>query len=484
MGKNNKTKECPKCGGKKIAEFLFGMPAYSKSLERDNAISESNLRRIVANTQNNITMTAVEKIILSVETNMKDESSKLNRREFLLTAGGAGLASVLGAASTFADPNSPKAPDAGKAKDPNTPATKFPQVSRRKLGKTGVMVPILSIGGTFDMLENQIVLRRALDWGINYWDTAYSYNNGNSELGIGKFLSKNKNMRKNLFIVTKTSDTEDVKQMEGRLQKSLERMQTPYVDLLFWHGLSAPASLTEELKAFAKSCKDRGLIKYYGFSTDTNMAPCLAAAARLDWIDVIMTIYNFREMQSPEMQSAIDACYKANIGLVAMKTQAKGPETDGDKKLVGHFLERGFTEYQAKLKVVWEDERIASICSLMPNIAILVSNVAAALDKTKLTQADMNVFKEYAATTCSGYCAGCANICGAAVPGVPIRDTMRFLMYHDSYGSRQLAKEHFAAIDAEIRDKMATLDYSLAEQNCPQKLPIGRLIRDAVTKLA
>jgi len=35
MNENNKTKECPKCGKKKIAQFLFGMPAYSKLLQRD-----------------------------------------------------------------------------------------------------------------------------------------------------------------------------------------------------------------------------------------------------------------------------------------------------------------------------------------------------------------------------------------------------------------------------------------------------------------
>jgi predicted aldo/keto reductase-like oxidoreductase len=413
---------------------------------------------------------------------MSDEPNKLNRRDFLKNAGGAGLASIIGTAAAFADPNAANT-DPNK-KEPNAQAPKYPQVPQRKLGKTGVMVPILNLGGTFDIVENQLVLKRAIDWGVNYWDTAYGYDNGNSELGIGKFLSKNKDMRKNLFIVTKTSDTKDVKQMEQRLQKSLERLQTPYVDLLFWHALSDPAKLTDELKAFAKSCKDRGLVKFYGFSTDTNMAPCLEAAARLDWIDVVMTIYNFREMQNPAMQSAIDACYKANIGLVAMKTQGRGPQAEGDKKLVDHFLEKGFTEYQAKLKAVWQDERIASICSLMPNIAILVSNVAAALDKTKLTQADMNVFKKYAAATCSGYCAGCSYICGAAVPEVPIRHTLRFLMYYDSYGTKQLAKEHFATIDPEIRNKMATVDYTLAEQACPQKLPIGRLIMDAVTKLA
>jgi predicted aldo/keto reductase-like oxidoreductase len=415
---------------------------------------------------------------------MGDEMNKLNRRDFLKTAGGAGLVSILGSAAAFADANSVKVPDANNAREPNAPETKYPQVPRRKLGKTDVMVPILNLGGIFDIVENQIVLKKALDWGINYWDTAYGYNNGNSELGIGKYLAKHKDLRKNIFIVTKTSGAADAKEMEKRLQTSLERMQTSYVDLLYFHGLSDPALLTPEVKTFAKSCKDRGLIKFYGFSTHSNMAKCLDAAAKLDWIDVIMTTYSIREMQDPAMQSAIDACYKANIGLVAMKTQAKGPLKEGDKKLVEHFLEKGFTQHQAKLKAVWQDERIASICSAMYNVATLVSNVAASLDRTRLTRADMDVLKEYAAATCSGYCAGCEEICAAAMPEVPIRDVMRFVMYHDSYGSRMMAKEHFAAIDGKIRAKMASLDYSAVEQSCPQKLPIGRLIREAVTKLA
>jgi uncharacterized protein len=409
---------------------------------------------------------------------MNDESNKLNRRDFLKTAGGAGLASILGTAAAFADPNK------SKTKEPNAPKEIYPQVPRRKLGKTGVMVPMLNLGGIFDIVENQIILRKALDWGVNYWDTAHGYMNGNSELGIGKFLAKNKDVRKDLFIVTKTSGSKSIEDMEKSLKTSLERMQTPYVDLLFWHGLKNPSDLTDELKAFAKSAKDRGLIKFYGFSTHSNMATCLDAAAKLDWIDVIMTTYNFREMQDSAMQSAVDACHKAGIGLIAMKTQAKGPSTEGDKKLVGHFMEKGFTEHQAKLKAVWQDERIASICSAMYSVATLVSNVAASLDKTKLTQADMDMLKEYAAATCSGYCAGCEQICASAMPEVPIRDMMRCAMYHDSYGSRQLAQENFAAIDASVRNTMASLDYSHVEQICPNRLPIGRIVKDIVTKLA
>jgi hypothetical protein len=117
-------------------------------------------------------------------------------------------------------------------------------------------------------------------------------------------------------------------------------------------------------------------------------------------------------------------------------------------------------------------------------VAVLVSNVAAALDKTKLTQADMDVLKEYAAATCSGYCAGCQEICAAAMPEVPIRDMMRCAMYHDSYGSRQLARENFAAIDDATRNKMASLDYSYVEQMCPNRLQIGRIVKETVAKLA
>ena len=52
--------------------------------------------------------------------------------------------------------------------------------------------------------------------------------------------------------------------------------------------------------------------------------------------------------------------------------------------MVEGFQARGFTDKQAKLKVVWENPQIASICSQMPNLTILSANVAAALDQVKL----------------------------------------------------------------------------------------------------
>jgi predicted aldo/keto reductase-like oxidoreductase len=376
---------------------------------------------------------------------------------------------------------------------------KSPQVSRRKLGKTDVEVPCLSFGGMFDLMNSQVVLRKTLQWGVNYWDTASAYAGGNSELGIGKFLKQNPEKRKDLFIVTKASYAKSVKEVEDLLQASLRKMNTNYIDLFYGiHGMGYPSQLqlTDELKQWAKDAKEKKLIRFFGFSTHRNMAEQLMNASKLDWIDVIMTSYNFRLMQDTQLQKAVEACHKAGIGLVAMKVQAKGAtakwagqstglETEEDRKIVNHFLQRGFTEGQAKIKAVLDDERFSSACVTMENITVLTSNVAAALDKTKLTQTDRKAFKEYAAATCSGYCAGCADICDSALPDMPYtNDIMRYLMYYNSYGQQETARELFDGIPADVRNKLLSIDYSTAEARCPQHIPISKLIAEAVSKLS
>jgi hypothetical protein len=64
-----------------------------------------------------------------------------------------------------------------------------------------------------------------------------------------------------------------------------------------------------------------------------------------------------------------------------------------------------------------------------------------------------------------------------------VSDIMRYLMYHDSYGEKEEAKRLFANIPAGARDRLPTTDYSLAEARCPQRMPIARLMAEAVKKL-
>ena len=217
------------------------------------------------------------------------------------------------------------------------------------------------------------------------------------------------------------------------------------------------------------------------------MEDMLLAASKLGWIDGIMLRYDFRQMRSDKMRRAVDACAKAGIGLTAMKTQGKGSvavDSEAELELASRFIKRGFTDAQAKLKAVWEEPNIASICSQMPNMTILMSNVAAAMDKNSLTAAERKLMDVYALETSGGYCAGCASICEREIgQAAPVGDIMRFLMYYNSYGEVGYARACFAAIPGEVREKLETIDFSGAERLCPQKIKIGELVGRAVKTL-
>jgi predicted aldo/keto reductase-like oxidoreductase len=410
---------------------------------------------------------------------------KLNRRQFIRnsTIAAAGLGSVF-TSTKPASPNTEKKPQE------STP----PKMPKRKLGKTGVEVPCLGLGTMFNLIDSQVVLRNTIKWGVKYWDTAHNYAGGNSELGIGKYLAKNPEVRKDVFLATKASGARTVADVEKRLQDSLKRLNTEYIDLYYApHAASDPGQLTDELKRWAQSAKKRKLIRFFGFTTHKNMANCLVAAAKLDWIDAVMTSYNFRLMQDPKLLDAIEQCHKAGIAIIAMKTTGRTTitrfklaiETEADKKLVRNFIQRGFSPEQAAIKLVLQDKRISAAPVQMENVAVLTKNVAAVLDKTEFTQTDIRIFNEYARATCTGYCAGCAHICDSALPNAPfVSDIMRYLMYYNSYGDRSRARELYAQIPAKVRNKLLKIDYSIAEAYCPQHLPISELVSEAVGKLA
>jgi hypothetical protein len=61
---------------------------------------------------------------------------------------------------------------------------------------------------------------------------------------------------------------------------------------------------------------------------------------------------------------------------------------------------------------------------------------------------------------------------------------MRYLMYCNSYGDKARARELFAQIPNGVRSRLTTMDYASAEARCPQHLPIGKLVAEAVSKLA
>jgi predicted aldo/keto reductase-like oxidoreductase len=399
------------------------------------------------------------------------------RRDFVKVVGIAGIAAAgAGVTGAISLPEKP----AGANNANSTP--------KRKLGKTGVEVSILNLGGMFDTINNQLLLRQALKWGVTFWDTAESYGNGLSEEGFGRFFARNPEARKEIFLTTKLVPKGG--NFTARLNQGLKRLQTDHVDLFYVHGIKSIDEIPSETKSWAAQMKKEGKIKFVGFSTHANMAGLLMDAAKMDWIDAVMLTYNFRIVNDPKMVEAVNACTKAGVGLIAMKTMGGGPgmpstTSKAELKIAERFLEKGFTDKQARLKVVWENPQIASICSQMPSLTVLSANVAAARDKTKLAREDFDLMQQYAQETKSDYCAGCGQICQAALGGaVPVNEVMRCLMYHRNYGEPELAKQTFAVLPENVRERLVEVDYSRAERACPQGLAIAELMRQAKELLA
>ena len=397
-----------------------------------------------------------------------------SRREFLKTAGVAGVATLL----TGTDPKPALTSTTGSWEGP---------LPVRPFGKTGVSVPILGFGGSQNLESKQRLLRQAIKLGVTYWDTAESYADGGSEEAMGKYFEKHPDDRKKVFLVSK-SDESRPSRISNSLDNSLERLRTTTIDLYFIHGISSPDEMDDDIRDWAEKKKAEGKIRLIGFSAHTNMETCMLGAAKLGWIDGIMVTYNYRLMHTDTMKRAVGACVKAGIGLTAMKTQAgwswwgnEGKKSRASEQIVEGFANKGFTEEQARLKAVWENPHIASICSEMPNLKILMSNVAASRNQTRFSREDIRLLNQYARATAPGYCAGCARFCESTLETkIPVCDTMRYLMYARFYGERERASAHFQELPSGIRMRMTTIDYTKAEAVCPQRMPIGRLMKEAV----
>ena len=251
--------------------------------------------------------------------------------------------------------------------------------------------------------------------------------------------------------MTKASEAKNVDGVEERLQTSLKRLNTNYIDLYCGiHGLSDPRHMSDDVKAWVTEAKKRGLIKFFGFSTHSNVEKCLLAAAQSDWIDAVMFPYSL----PPYRQKGTG---RGHRGMSQGRRRPNRDEDTGQSQRGGEYRRkagrgcsntsktRGFEDGQAKVKMVFEDQRITAACIGIGTVSLLKHNVLAVTDEKELIAADKAALRQYAAATCSGFLAGCEEICCNAVPEAPyVRDIMRYLMYHDSYGHKDKAREYFA----------------------------------------
>jgi len=361
-------------------------------------------------------------------------------------------------------------PLGGGARAAPAPEAGLPQVPRRRLGKTGRDVPVLLMGCGIRLDERfDPKLGEALRFGVNYFDTARDYGGGSSETAIGNFLERTRK-RPDVWITTKT-ERWDPKGMVDSLETSLRALKTDHVDLFFLHGLNDGKALTPEVAEAAARLKKEGRVKAFGFSChDGNVAELLTQAASLPWIDAVMFRYSFRQYGNRELNAAIDLAAKADIGLIAMKTQ--GSES-GIEDAWKKFEKTGkWNKFQSVLKAVWADPRIAAAVSSMDSFEKLKQNVAAAVDRHELGAAERRSLDRYAADTRTAACDGCDHLCNPAVAApVKIGSTLRFLMYHDAYGDRDEALRRFRELPAEAR-RLDGVDFAPAARACPHGVDV------------
>ncbi len=415
-----------------------------------------------------------------------------SRRELLRGMGALGIGAPLGVAAcsgtTSGVTAAPRAPQ---------PAERVPS---RPFGRTGAQVSSLALGGYFDALANQALLARALELGVTYWETTLRFGGK----GYGEYFRQHPGARERVFLMAKTRSaltqlerSAALAQMEADLSVALTETGTDRIDFFLLGQLRETSLFNDDVRRWVERAKAAGKVRFFGFSSHANMQDCLLHASTLDWIDGAMVAYNYRLMQVPSMQQAVDACARRGIALTAVKSQGLdtnpeatiGEDTPAARKLLEKLLGGGQSEYQARLQAVWSNPAISSICSMMTTPEALLANASASWQTASWQTPSSSPLAAYQRprghrSSEGKYRTGCASVCeGSLAEAAPVADVMRQLMYARSYGDRARARAEFAALGPAALEALGRQDYSLAEQRCPQRLPIARWMADARREL-
>lgn len=221
---------------------------------------------------------------------------------------------------------------------------------QRYLGKTGVQVTMLGVGGYHvgwtSERDAQEVIETAIEAGIRFFDTAESYDDGGSERRYGKYLVPK--YRDEVFIMSKTT-ARTAKLAQQHLDETLSRLSCDYLDLWQVHSLRTPEDVDNRIKegvleVFEKAKRD-GKVKHIGFTGHQNPFAHKRMIERVEDSDPFETIQMPINVIDSHFHSFIrnvlPAALDRNYGVLAMKTLSDG---------------RFFAKKEMNGKVHWETE--------------------------------------------------------------------------------------------------------------------------------
>jgi len=214
-------------------------------------------------------------------------------------------------------------------------------IPRRRLGRTGVEVTILGLGGE-GVLRSQgrdkeaaSLISAALDLGINYMESARAY--AGSEVYLGSAL---KGRRDKVFLATK-SHARDKAGALAHLEESLANLQTDHLDLWYLHDVRTMEEFEKAsspggaLDAF-KEAKDKGLVRFLGVSGHEDPVVIKKCIESFDFDVALVPVNPAEPHHKCFLEEIVPVAASRDIGLVGMKVYLRG-RFDAPKRLLFNY---------------------------------------------------------------------------------------------------------------------------------------------------
>ncbi len=381
---------------------------------------------------------------MSIAQSSGNSQPQTNRRDFLRASAGVGAAAAL--------------PFAARAAEQG--AEQGASVKRyATLGRTGLEIADISFGSSRLRGGQEHLVHHALDVGINYFDTAESYARSQSELTLGNAL---KGRRDKVVITSKTATEPDTgaEELMARLNDSLARLQTDYVDIYLNHAVNnVDVMKNPEWHAFIAKAKEQGKIRFSGMSGHGGrLIECLDYVFDEDLADVVLVAHNFG--QDPKFYEGLTRDFdmvatqqdlprvlakgKAkNVGITVMKT-LKGARLNDMRP----FEKGGATFAQAAFRWCLSNPHVDAVVITMNSVE-KIDEYLGASGWREMAAGDLDLLERYARMHGQSYCRHVCNDCEGACPyGVPIADVLRTRMYAVDYRDTRLARDEYALLKA------------------------------------